>query len=304
MATLSSPTRQQYLFGTGLVFLAAICYSSKAIWIKLAYGLAPIDATSLLVLRMFFSLPFYLYILSLDWSAIKEFSLSRKEWISVLALGLTGYYIASLADFTGLQYIPAGIARLILFVYPTIVVLIAAWWYKRAVSRIQIIALLLTYLGLFGIFWEQIGQSGGEEFWRGAFWVVIAAITYSIYLVGSETFIARLGARPFTSVAMMSASMGIFVHYLAGQDFTLHTYPMGVYGLGLGMAIFATVIPSFMVSYGIKIIGSGNMAIISSAGPVSTLVMAYFILGETLSPLQMMSTLVVLGGVFLIGLKK
>lgn len=302
-----SYTHQQQLIAAVLVFLGAVCFSTKAVLVKLAY-LYEIDSLSLLALRMLFSLPFFLLIAFLFHKRSANVQhlqpISKKDWISIISLGIVGYYLASYFDFIGLQYITASLERLILFVYPTLVVLISALLYQKKITKEQWIALFLTYIGIACAFSDQTTLMQNENIWLGASLVFISALTYAIYLIGSGQLLPRIGTARYTSYVMTIACIAVLVHYIIANPFNLLNFPLPVYGLAFLMAIFSTVTPAFLVSEGIRIIGSSNASIIGSVGPISTIILAYIFLGERIGEWQIFGTFLVIGGVSIIALQK
>ena len=291
------------LAGFLITFVGSVLFSTKAIIVKVAFANTSMDALTLLMLRMCFSLPFYLGAIFFAKQEAKP--LSRKQWLGVIGLGLFGYYLSSLFDFVGLQYVTAGLERLILFLYPTFAVLINAWVFRQPVTRIQRIALLLTYTGI-GI--AYIGELrvdfGNPNFVWGSFLIFLCAITYSIYIVGSGRMIPSVGVTRFTAYAMLSSTAGVFLHFALAGSVQALQHAGSYWYYGLLMAVIATVLPTFMMSNGMKRIGSNNVAIISAIGPVSTILQAHFVLGERIFAAQVVGTVLVLIGVVLIGWKK
>ncbi len=303
----STPSQKLRLIASLLVLLSAICFSAKAVLVKMAYRY-DIDSVSLLTLRMIFSLPFFLFNAWLGKRRHKQAGdyvpLTRRQWLSVVALGLSGYYLASLFDFMGLFYITAGLERLILFIYPTIVLLLSAFFLRKPITSAQYVALVLTYGGIAVALLEG-ADMGGSNVPLGATLIFLSALAYAIYMVGSTKHILRMGAMRYTSTAMIAASIAIILHHGVIYHWKLGHYPAEVYGLVLIMAIFSTVLPTLMVSEGIRIIGAGNTALISSIGPVATIVMGYIFLGETFGGWQIPGTILVMAGVLWIsGIKK
>lgn len=291
------------LVGFLITISGAIFFSTKAIFVKLAFRETNVDALSLLSLRMLFSLPFYI---GAAWIAGRKEEvkpLTKNQWIWIMLMGIFGYYLSSLFDFIGLQYVSAGLERLILFLYPTFAVLINTFYFKTKLSRVQIIALVLTYIGIGTAYWGEIKAAQyGPQFFYGSFMIFLCAITYSFYLVGTGRLVTGVGATRYTAYAMLTATAGIFIHYLiqqpAGSIFQLNAT---LTGYGIVLAIIATVLPSFMMSVGMKKIGSNNVAIITSIGPVSTILQAHFFLGESIITEQLIGTFLVIIGVLLIG---
>ncbi|WP_138992909.1 DMT family transporter [Larkinella sp. C7] len=298
----TASTRTRYWIGALLVFLAAFCFALKGILIKIAYQY-PIDAISLLTLRMVFALPFYVAIALNLSRRLPPVHLSAQSWLKLGMLGLTGYYIASFLNFLGLVYITASLERILLFVYPTFVLLLGSVVYGRKVNRLQILAVLLTYAGIMVAFAPNINSGQQKDVFLGAFWVILSGLVYAVYLVGSDTMIARVGAQRYTCYAMIAATLAIVLHCLIANGLDLFRFAAPVYGLALLMAVLVTVIPTFMIAEGIKRIGSGNASIVASIGPIFTIVLATTLLDETISISQLFGTLLVLLGVFLIGWK-
>jgi drug/metabolite transporter (DMT)-like permease len=278
--------------------LGAVFFSTKAIFVKLAFKETGVDAITLLSLRMLFSLPFYLVAAWL-WAkkeAIKP--LTKRDWFYVCLLGIFGYHLSSLFDFIGLQYVSAGLERLILFLYPTFSVLINTYF----LNRTQIMALVLTYLGIgIAYFGELKIDNSNPEFYFGSMMIFLCAVTYSFYLVGTGRMVAKVGATRYTAYAMLSATAGIFLQFLMTRNLSSVPLTPTLFWYALVLALVATVLPSFMMSNGMKKIGSNNVSIITSIGPVSTIIQAHFFLGESILPTQVFGTILVIIGVLLIG---
>lgn len=292
--------RSRYWLGAFLVFLAAFCFASKGILIKLAYQY-PIDSISLLTLRMLFALPFYAGLAVKLTRHGPPIQLTSGQWATLCLLGITGYYAASFFNFLGLVYITASLERILLFTYPTFVLLLNAIGFGRRVTRLQALALSLTYVGILLAFVGNIDTTVQKDVMLGAFWVILSGLVYAVYLVGSDRMIARVGSQRFTCYAMMAATAPTVLHCAFQNGLHLGGYSMPVYALGLSMGIFVTVIPTLMIAEGIKRIESGNASIIGSVGPVFTIVLSTTILNESISWQQILGTLFVLGGVLLIG---
>ncbi len=280
----------------------AILFSTKAIFVKLAFRSTNVDAVTLLCLRMLFSLPFYLLAVWLVARKENKTDLFVKDWFSIIVLGILGYYLSSLFDFIGLQYVSAGLERLILFLYPTFAVLINTFFYKTKLGRVQLIALALTYLGIgIAYFGELQLDTSNPRFFYGSFMIFLCAITYSFYLVGTGRMVEKVGVTRYTAYAMLAATVGIFLHFLLTHQIQNIHFTTALTGYSIALAIIATVLPSFMISNGMKRIGSNNVSIITSIGPVSTIIQAHFFLGEKVIPAQIVGTTLVIIGVILIG---
>jgi len=305
MKTSKSSATPYFIGGIIICLLGAVCFSTKAVVVKLAYRDTDIGAVPLLALRMLFSLPFFVLSAFLASQKSSNIKFTRKQWIQVAVVGMLGYYISSLLDFLGLQYISAGMERLILFIYPTLVVLFSAVLLKQKIARYQWIALIITYAGLFAAFRSEVNwtQEHNANFYLGSLLIFLCAITYALYIVGSGRLIPIVGAAKFNSYAMSFAAIGVLVHFFIVSPQSLFNLSKEVYIYSLIMAILGTVIPSYLVSEGIKRIGSDNAAIVGSVGPVSTILQASFFLQEPIGALQLVGTALILLGVLLIGRK-
>ena len=207
-------------------------------------------------------------------------------------------------DFEGLAYISAGLERLILYLYPTFVVLLTAGYYRKAINRHQGFALLLTYAGIILVYANHKMQSNSPGLLIGSAFVASSAMTFAIFLVSSGVLIKRIGSMRFTAYTMTAACLLTGLHYLIRHGgYPLHL-PVKIYGLAGMMAIFSTVLPSFLMNAGIQRIGAGSASIISSAGPIGTLILAFFLLGEALTVPQLAGTFLVLVGVYVVSRAK
>ncbi len=291
------------LAGTACVVLAATAFSAKAVIVKLAYAYA-VDASTLLALRMLFSAPFFMLMALWSRRAAAE-PLTRKDWLAVALLGFTGYYLASYLDFLGLKYITAGLERLILFLYPTIVVLLSAWLLRTRVRRHQIAALALSYCGIALVFIENLEYAGNSlEVALGGALVFASGVVFSFYLIGAGEVIGKLGAARFTSYAMLVACAVAFLQFLIAHDLPELVLPHQVYWLSLCMAVFSTVIPAWLLSEGIRRTGANHAAMIGSIGPVVTIFLGHQVLNEPISSLQLIGAVLVLAGVTLVSVRK
>jgi drug/metabolite transporter (DMT)-like permease len=292
------------LIGFLITFIGSVLFSTKAVIVKKAFHDTDINAVSLLAVRMAFSLPFYLGVAFFTGSQKGNVHFTGRQWIQIAVLGLFGYYLSSFLDFAGLQYISAGLERLILFLYPTFTVIINAAVFKQKINRIDLLALVLTYTGIAIAFAGQLEvETGNTSFLLGSGLVFICAITYAIYIVGSGRLIPRVGATKFTAYAMLASTIGVFIHFLLAGNYQLLQSGTAYWGYGILLAVVATVLPSFFISFGMKRIGANNVAIISGIGPVSTILQAHFILGERIFAAQIAGTVLVIAGVLLIGWK-
>ncbi len=285
------------IFSSGVVLavVGVVLFSAKAVMVKMAY-LYNVSTEHLLLFRMLFSLPFYIAILFISKSPqYKEIKLLDYGWL--IFFGFIGYYLASYFDFLGLQYIKAGLERIILFIYPTLVLIISRIFLKKRITKQQIFAIFITYFGVLASFWGELHFEASHLF-LGGFLIFMSALTYAMYIVGSGWLIPKFGTIRFTSYAMIIASLCIIIQYLIWNRENIFEYPAEVYILGVMMAIFSTIIPSYMVSSAIAKLGASNFSIIASIGPISTIILAYFFLNENLSMLQILGAIIVILGIY------
>ena len=274
MHTASPPGRGPRLAGVALVVFSAIAFSAKAVIIKLAYRHG-VDAVTLLALRMAMSAPFFVAIAW--WASRGEGAapLAPADWRAVVFLGIVGYYLASLFDFLGLQYITAALERLVLYLYPTFVVLISAAMYGRRITGRDVAALAVSYAGIALVFANDLATRQ-ENVLLGAFWVSLSALAYAIYLIGNGRMVRKMGSVRFASLASVVSCAAVLAHFFVVRDAgLLWSQPGPVYWLTLLMAIVSTVLPVILMSVGIRLIGSSHASMLGTVGPVATIFLGF-----------------------------
>jgi len=291
---------------TGLLFVltAAFTFSAKAVIVKIAYGYGShISPLILLTLRMVISLPFFLAALLVLQRNHSHVPLCGKDHLHLIALGATGFYLSAYLDFVGLSYVSATLERLILLLYPTLVILLSSIIFRRPITIKEATALLISYAGIVIVFAEELSISG-SNIMLGASLVFGSSSAYALYIIGSGVMVKRIGAMRFTAYAMSVACLVTMVHFSLEFDSAIMDLPAPVYGLALLMAIVSTVIPTFLMNAGIQRIGANSASIISSMGPVMTLLLAYLFLDEQLSLIQLIGALLVMTGVYVTSTKR
>ena len=288
------------MIGFWLAILAALGFSAKAILVKLAYATAPVEAVTLLALRMAFALPVFI------WVGLRQSRrgspLTARDWVAVAGLGLLGYYGASIFDFVGLKYISAGLERLILFTYPTLTVLLGVFFFGHSIGRREVVPLLLCYVGIAAAFTHDLGVGAdATAVWIGGGFVFASSLCYAVYLTGSGPMIARLGAARFTALAMLVSTAATLGHFVATQPLSALVQPWPIYAYGFTMAALSTVIPVFAQAAAIRRIGSGRAAMIGTVGPLMTIMLGWWMLGEAMSAWQLGGVALVVAGVVLVG---
>jgi len=297
--TNNSQHKRTALIGMALALLAALFFSIKAIFVKLAYQYG-VDAITLLTLRMAFALPVFIAVATIEHRKAGVQQITRRQYMAIIGLGLVGYYLASMLDFVGLQYVSAGIERLILFLFPTFTVLLSMLFLGRRVSPVEIGALILSYIGIALAVQQEVSLDDGNSL-LGVLLVFGSTLAYAVYLIGSGELIPRIGSRRFMAYAMIVSCLAVIGQFIVSRDITVLNQPVEVYGYGLAIAFFSTVLPAFMLAAAIHRIGASHTAIIGGIGPVATIVLAVIVLGESMSALQVGGALLVVAGVLLLG---
>ncbi len=297
-----SPTRVRA--GPALAVVGVLGFSFKAILVKLAYASASVDAVTLLALRMIYAAPFFAVMAW--WATRREGAapISRSDWLRLLWLGFVGYYVASLLDFLGLEYISASIERLVLYLYPTMVVLLSAALFGQRIGGRTVLALALSYAGILLVFAHDLRLGGDPHtLWRGGGLVFASALCYSMYLVGAGPVIARLGSLRFIAWAMLISSIFVFAQFLATRPLAALAAPPSIQWLSLAMAICSTVLPTLFIAEAIRRIGANRTSLIGSLGPVFTIALGYWLLAEPVHWIQLAGAALVLAGVTLVSLR-
>jgi drug/metabolite transporter (DMT)-like permease len=286
--------------------VGAFFFSGKAIIIKLAYREGA-DAISLIALRMLYALP--CFVLMAWWverqrRAKGGASVWRQgdAWKIVL-LGLTGYYLASFLDFLGLQYVSAALERIILYLTPSLVLLIAVLFYRRPVGRIEIISLLVAYGGVLFVFWHDLSAKQNDV-WLGTCLVLASAVCYALYLSRSGELVKRLGSLRLTAAASLVSCVACIAQALVLAPAKLLAQSASVHGLSLINGVFCTVLPITLTMMAIERVGSPIASQTSMIGPVATIFLGAWYLDEPITAAQLIGTAIVMLGMFYLSKKK
>jgi len=298
--TNSTQDSRSALIGMTLALLAAVFFSVKAIFVKLAYQYG-VDAITLLTLRMAFALPVFMAVAVMEQRKAGVQPITRQQSMAIIGLGLVGYYLASMFDFVGLQYVSAGLERLILFLFPAMTVLLSMLFLGRRVSAIEVGAMALSYVGITLSVLQEVTLDGDNSL-LGVLFIFGSTLAYAVYLIGSGELIPRIGSRRFMALAMIVSCLAVIGQFLLSRGLASLQQPIAVYGYGLAIAVISTVLPAFMLAAAIHRIGASHTAIIGGVGPIATIVLAVLLLGETMTGIQAFGAILVIGGVLLIGL--
>jgi drug/metabolite transporter (DMT)-like permease len=279
----------------GLVFavLGAIAFSGKAIIVKLAYRYG-VDAVTLIMYRMLFALP--LFAAMAWWASRGKAALTRRDWLGVLGLGFSGYYLASFLDFAGLAYITASLERLILYLTPTLVLLIGLLLYGRRINRTQLWGMGISYAGVLLVFGREATLAGADVAW-GSLLVFLSAISYALYLSYSGELVRRLGSLRLVGLATSVACLLCLLQFALLRPLSAAQVAPEVIWLSLLNATACTAVPVLLVMMAIERIGAGPAAQAGMVGPMSTILMGVWLLGEPFSGWIVAGTALVLAGI-------
>ena len=286
--------------GIAMAVLGAILFSAKAIVVKFTYRYG-IDAVTLIAFRMLFAMPFFAVV---AWHQSRRAArgeivvMTNKERLQVCVLGLLGYYLSSFLDFLGLRYITASLERLILFLSPSLVVLLSAIWFKRPIERRQWLAMVLSYAGVVLVFAHDLSFGGGGEVLLGSLFVFGSAASYSVYLICSGELIKRIGPTRLVAYAMLVSCVACIIQFFVVHPPSMLIQPTAVYGYSIIHATLNTVVPVFMLMWAVSLIGAPTASLLGMVGPVSVLFLASWFLDEPITVWQMGGTVLVLAGVF------
>jgi drug/metabolite transporter (DMT)-like permease len=286
--------------------VGAFFFSGKAIIIKLAYREGA-DAISLIALRMLYALPCFLF---MAWWVERQRLVrgEAKVWRAgdawkIVLLGLTGYYLASFLDFLGLQYVSAALERIILYLTPSLVLLIAVLVYRRPVGRVEIVSLLLAYSGVVFVFWHDLSAQQNNV-WLGASLVLVSAVCYAVYLSQSGELVKRLGSLRLTAAASLVSCAACITQSLLLAPTQLFSQSAAVHGLSLINGVFCTVLPITLTMMAIERVGSPIASQTGMIGPIATIFFGAWTLGEPITAPQLIGTAVVILGMFTLSKKK
>jgi len=294
------PSLYQRSLHNGVLFavLSATGFSLKAVFVKLSYAVAPVDAVTVLAIRMSLALPLFLWLIWFS-KGPEQVRLSLADGVRILLLGLFGYYLSSLFDFYGLQYISAGLERLILFTYPTLVLLLQMAVTRERPGSRTLAAMGLCYLGLGIALMHDIKVEGSDgRIMLGALWVFASAVTYALYYLGTAAVVRRVGSMRLAGLAGGASSVMVLIHYgVTGDMQQLATLPSAVWIYGALMALVSTVLPIYWMALAIQRMGATHAAAFGNLGPVLTVFASWALLNEAISLYQLAGLALVLFGV-------
>lgn len=294
---MASVAPEKVATGFAFAIVGAIAFSGKAIIVKLAYRHG-VDAVTLIMYRMLFALP--LFAGMAWWASRGKAPLARRDWLGVLGLGFSGYYLASFLDFAGLAYVTASLERLILYLTPTLVLVIGWLLYRKRASRLQVLGTLISYAGVLLVFGHELTLAGANVAW-GSLLVFLSAVSYAFYLSYSGELVKRLGSLRLVGLATSVACVLCIVQFLLLRPLTAAQVAPEVVWLSLLNAAACTAVPVLLVMMAIERIGAGAAAQAGMVGPMSTILLGVWLLGEPFTLWIVAGTLLVLTGIFVFG---
>jgi drug/metabolite transporter (DMT)-like permease len=287
----------------GIVAASSLFFCSKAVFVKLAfrYGM---DAVTVLALRMAMALPFFLMGAWMDAKANPR-PISKKDLVHLALLGFFGWYLSSVVNFEGLRHVSVGLERMILYTYPSMVVIASVFLLGKTLRWGVVAAMLVSYLGIMIGYHAEAAANNDADTLLGAGLVFASAVSYAVFVLFSGQMIARIGAIRFTSCVVVFSSIYILIHFaITHPPGALLRLPAGAYGCGIALAIFGTVIPSYLFGVGLKRAGSQAFAVIGMVGPLGTVFLAWMLLGESINITQMLGLVLTLAGGVAVSLLK
>jgi drug/metabolite transporter (DMT)-like permease len=289
-------------WGIAFALAGTVSFAFRPVLIKLGYNAHPVSATTLLFLRMTLSLPFFL---AMAWWVRDGGPIARRDWLGILGLGFLGYYFASLLDFLGLQYVAAGLGRLIMFLYPTLVVILSALFLKKPATRGEIAALAITYAGIALVLSDKLGVAPEHrQFMFGAMLIFASAMCYAVYLVTGSQLVKRVGSARFTAYTMIVSTAPAVVQFFALEPVSALELPAQLWWYVILLATVCTVLPVFLVAEALKRIGANHFALIGALGPVTTVLADFVLMQGALSAIQIVGGTLVISGVLLVSVKR
>ena len=293
---------RQYIVAIVLTLLGAVLFSAKGVFIKFAYQYQ-VDTVTLLTLRMAIAVPVYLLI-GLYSERFYPQRISKQQFFAIAGFGFLGYYLASYLDMQGLHYISVSLERVILYLYPTFVLILSAIVFRHRIKRREVVALIIAYAGIVMIFLESLQLDAGDYILGGAL-VAMSAFVFAIFMLGSDRHIKLVGSVRFTAYAMSAAGFAAFVHYLLSARSSLLQQHSEVYIWASVLAVLSTIIPTFFISHGMKILGAKKVSMLGVVGPVSTLLIGVLFLDERINTVQLAGIVAVIVAVsFIVILNK
>lgn len=299
--TIRPPTLHTTQVGILLALAGCLLFSIKPVLIKVAYQYGG-DATSIMTLRAFSSLPLYLIMLVFLCRKADNRTKVKQHGLKAVAIGIMGYYVASYLDIASLEFISAQLERLLIFLFPTFVVLISWVLYKQVPGRQVIMTTLLGYVGITLIFVHDFNTTG-ESVLLGSGLATLSALVFAFYLVWSKPIISNMGSSLFTSIGMGSAGVAIVIHLLLSQA-EIHHWSKELIIIGVGLGIFCTVIPSYLIAAAMARLSPTQLSLTSNVGPAITAISAVMVLGEAFTVWHALGMTLVVLSVYLLNKPK
>ena len=297
-------------WGYVLALFGTVFFSMKSIFVKLIYQpvngmeINGVEAITIMAMRLGFSAPFYAVIF---WLALKKRKrsglapLQKRDMALAALLGVLGYYACAWLDIEGIKYITAQLERLLLFTYPIFVFIFGALFFGKPLTKEAIFAVLIAYAGI-GLIFLRGDIAIGINVPLGSVMILFCAAFFAFFQLFAKPMIARLGSPVFTCCAMLGAGVMIFAHFVTeniimGDVSEVLNLPSRIWLLGIALAFFSTLLPSFMVNLAISRVGPQATSAVGMIAPISTIFLAIFILGEPFAFIDGVGTLITVAGI-------
>lgn len=295
-------TTTNQLPGTILALLAANIFSSKVLLVKWVYaqGLTPMEVLSL---RMLAALPLFAF---LTFTLLRGSKGRKPSWIDLLGmagLGMIGYYLSSVLDFHGIQYISAGMERLLLYLYPSFLVLIRCLGERKKPGATEIASLILAYSGTVLVYLDEVSVKGSAPI-RGSLLVLGAAFCFALYLYLSTHYIEQFGSRLFASYSTSVSCIAIIIHGAVVAERGLYALPLTAIWVCFAIGILCTFLATLAMHHAIEMIGSAKVGIIGTSGLLCPLVLGILLFNEPITINRVAGMVLVLVSVVALTLKR
>lgn len=285
-----------------MVLIGSVLLASKGIFAKVLYARG-VDYATVVCFRALLAIPGFILVGWLSGGFVGLANARPKDWLTAAFAGFVCYYLGAYTNFYALTLIDASVERALLFSYPALVVVAVALIQRRLPGPRTAVAVLATYLGIalvVGVFNDDLLQQN----LTGALWVMFCSATIAYYFLVSGRLTHTMGSAGFTLVAMVTAGLSLSVHYQVSSGWQNLHIDVTSFWILLGLAVFVTVLPLYLVAEGVRRIGVTRAAVASTVGPPMTVVFAMVVLNETMRLGQFIGMTLIVFGILLLELRR
>ena len=284
-AEAASGARRIELVGVGCVLISALALAFKGILAKYIFA-EGVDVVTLLAVRYGLAFPMMVLAAAALRGGFANLAMAPRDFLYAAAGGLIGYYIAGYLDFTALELIDVSVERVLLFSFPVFVLAFDAVRRRRWPPARQLVALVGAEAGIILV----MGATEADIFFAnlvGGLWAIGSAFVFAIYFMINQALGPRLGSARMAMGAVTGAVIGTTAQFVASTPMASLAMSWTAFAMIAAMALFCSVLPFLLITEGIRRVGASRSALISTVGPVSTLILAALLLGETMVPSQL-----------------